>query len=177
MKNMLLQPVQYKVEKTAWGIWRSHMSEQGAYFSEFRSHAELLGLPLLHYTCGISPETGRRVVAKGVIAVGRLAVGGLAIGQASLGIIALGQAGFGLLAGLGQLSTGLYAVGQAALGGVFGIGQLATGTTAIGQLALGEYVLAQLGIGHYLWTPEQQDAQAVEHFTLLWQQVKALFQP
>ena len=60
MKNLLLQPVEFKVERTAWGSWRRHLSEEGRYFAEFRSHAELLGWPLLHYTHGVNPQTGRR---------------------------------------------------------------------------------------------------------------------
>lgn len=175
MKNLLLQPVEYKIAKTAWGTWRTHLSEQGRYYAEFTSHAELLGWPLLHYTRGINPQTGSRKTARGVVAVGRVAVGGLAVGQAAFGLCAVGQAGFGVLFGLGQACSGLYAVGQLALGGWFGIGQLATGQTAIGQLALGEYVLAQLGIGTYLWTPEQADPEAVAHFTALWERLKALF--
>ena len=175
MKNLLLQPVEYKIEKTAWGIWRRHLSEKGSYFAEFTSHAELLGLPLLHYTRGINPQTGRRKTARGVIAVGRVAVGGIACGQAAFGLCAIGQAGFGVLFGLGQACSGLYAVGQLALGVGFGAGQLATGYTAIGQLAIGEYVLAQLGIGTYLWTPGESDPEAVAHFTLLWEQVRTWF--
>ncbi len=175
MKNLLLQPVEYKIEKTAWGTWRRHLSEQGRYYSEFTSHMELLGLPLLHYTRGINPQMGGRKTARGVIAVGRVAVGGIAIGQAAFGLCAIGQAGFGLLFGLGQACSGLYAVGQLAIGGWFGAGQLASGYTAIGQLAIGEYVLAQLGIGNHLWTPEQSDPAAVAHFTALWDRARALF--
>ena len=87
---------------THWGIWRRFAYPNGKYFAEFRSNATFGGLPLLHYTRGICPETGRRVVAKGIIAVGKLAMGILAIGQASFGIIAIGQLGLGLLLGLGQ---------------------------------------------------------------------------
>ncbi len=172
MRNMLFDKVEYKIEKTRHGIWRRHLNERGAYFAEYTSYATFLGWPLVHYTRGISPETGRRVTARGVIAVGRLAVGGLAIGHASFGLIAIGQAGLGLLFGLGQAATGLFAVGQLALGGGFGLGQIATGQTAVGQLAFGEYVLAQLGVGDYLWTPEQADAEAVSYFKELWSKLK-----
>lgn len=176
MENRLLQPVLFKHERGTWGRWRKHLSAEGLYYAEFTSDIELLGWPLLHYTHGINPETGTRTTAKGVIAIGRRALGLIAIGHVAFGVIAVGQAACGLLFGLGQASIGWIAVGQLALGGGWGLGQLATGQTAIGQLALGEYVLAQLGIGQYLWTPEQQDPQAVAHFTALWQQVKALFQ-
>ena len=83
MRNLLLEKVEYKIEKTTWGVWRRFVYPNGHYFAEFRSHQTLFGWPLLHYTRGKCPETGRRIVAKGIIAVGRLAVGGLGIGHAS----------------------------------------------------------------------------------------------
>ena len=128
---------------THWGTWRRFAYPNGKYFAEFRSHATFWGLPLLHYTRGICPETGRRVVAKGIVAVGRLAMGALAIGQASFGLIAIGQAGLGLLLGLGQV---------------------ATGEIAIGQVALGKYVLAQIGFGERVWSMNRADPEAVAFF-------------
>ena len=115
MKNLLLEKVEYKIEKTKFGVWRRFVYPTGAYFAEFKSNASFLGLPLLHNTRGICPETGRRIIAKGVLAVGRLAMGILAIGHASFGLIAIGQLGLGILFGLGQGTTGLYAIGQFAL--------------------------------------------------------------
>jgi len=147
-----------------WGTWQRFAYPNGKYFAEFRSHATFWGLPLLHYTRGICPETGRRVVAKGIVAVGRLAMGALAIGQASFGIIAIGQLGLGLLLGLGQGATGLYAIGQVAIGLMFGLGQFATGEIAIGQVAFGKYVLAQLGFGDYVWSMDRADPEAVAFF-------------
>ena len=163
-KNRLLERVEYQVTKTALGVWRRHLSENGAYFAEFRSHGDLLGLPLIHYTRGICPDTGRRITAKGVIAVGRLAVGGIAIGHASMGLIAIGQAAIGLLFGLGQAATGMFAVGQLALATSVGLGQLATGEVAIGQLAWGEYVLAQVGYGEHIWSQDRADPEATAFF-------------
>lgn len=176
MKNLLLDEVEYKIEKTRWGIWRSFLYPTGAYFSEFRSYGELWGLPVIHYTRGISPETGKRVVAKGIIAVGRLAVGVVAIGHASAGIIAIGQLGLGLLFGLGQACTGAYAIGQLALAALFGIGQVATGQVAIGQIAWGEYVLAQFGVGEHVWSAEHADPEAVTYFKGLWAQLRTWWQ-
>jgi len=167
VKNLLLENVEYQMETTNFGVWRRFVSPNGAFFAEFKSHAIFFGLPLLHYTRGKCPETGRRVVAKGVIAVGRLAMGILAIGQASFGIIAIGQAGLGLLLGLGQGATGLYAIGQAAIGLMFGLGQIATGEIAIGQLAYGKYVLAQIGYGDYVWSMKRDDLEAVTFFKSL----------
>ena len=171
MKNLLLGEVDYKIEKTNHGTWRSYLYPSGEYFSEFISHKRMLGLPLIHYTRGKCPETGRRIVAKGIIAVGRLAAGILAIGHASFGVVAVGQLALGLLIGLGQASSGMYALGQLAIGFYFGVGQIATGVTAIGQIAIGKYVLAQIGIGTYVWTQKTADPEAVEYFRLLLQKV------
>jgi len=175
MKNLLLEKVDYQTEHTALGNWRRFLYPNGQRFAEFRSHAELLGLPLIHYTWGICPETGQRITAKGVIAVGRLAVGGLAIGHASAGLIAIGQAGLGLLFGLGQAATGYYALGQLALGWEFAIGQLAAAQTVVAQLGLGEWVLAQAGIGEYVWDQSGADPEAVAHFQGLWDRVLGWF--
>jgi len=164
MKNLLLENVEYKVEETSWGTWRRFVYPDGKYFAEFRSHATFWGLPFLHYTRGICPETGRRIIAKGIIAVGRLAMGVFAIGHASFGLIAIGQLGLGLFLGLGQASTGVYAIGQVAIGLLFGLGQAATGEIVIGQVAYGKYVLAQLGMGEYVWSMNRADPEAVSFF-------------
>ena len=167
MPNILLENVEYKVEQTRRGTWRRYLSTDGNYFAEFKSHRILFGLPLLHYTRGICPETGGRITAKGIIAVGRLALGVLAIGQASIGIIAIGQLAIGLLFGLGQGATGMLAIGQLAVGVTFGLGQITTGMTAIGQFAFGKYVLAQIGFGEYVWSQETVDPEAVTFFKTL----------
>lgn len=175
MANLLNEQIDFKTERTGLGVWRSYLYSNGARFSEFRSYHEILGWPLLHYTYGINPETGRRVVARGVIAVGRLAMGGVAIGHASLGLIAIGQLGLGLLFGLAQLSTGYMAVGQFALATEFGLGQFATGSTAIGQFGLGDYVLAQAGWGNHVWQQESADPQAVDYFHNLLERLKGMW--
>lgn len=168
MKNMLLETIEYKTEETEHGTWRRFVYPNGESFSEYRSETIVFGLPLVHYTSGKCPETGKRLVAKGFIAVGRKAVGVIAIGQVSAGLVALGQASLGLLFCLAQAGAGFVALGQLALGARFGAGQLTTGTTAIGQLALGRYVLAQVGFGSHLWTPGYADPEAVRHFQELW---------
>jgi hypothetical protein len=174
MKNMLLEKIEYKTEQTNLGTWRSFVYPTGEYFSEFTSHNRLFGLPVLHYTRGKCPETGRRIVAKGVIAVGRLATGIIAIGHAAFGLLAVGQLGLGLLFGLGQASSGVLAVGQLALGFYFGLGQFATGVIAIGQIGIGKYVLAQIGIGKFVWSQKTADPQAVEYFKSFFQKAVSL---
>ncbi len=167
MNNMLLENIEYQVEKTGLGVWRRYMYSTGARFAEFKSSKTIYGLPLLHYTYGICPQTGKRITAKGVVAVGRVAVGILAIGHASLGVIAVGQLGVGLLFGLGQAGLGLVAIGQIAVGFIFGAGQPATGIVAIGQLAIGKYVPAQVGFGEYVCSQKQIDPAAREFFRSL----------
>ena len=164
MRNVLLEKPEYKIEQTATGVWRHYGYENGTSFHEFKSNATWHGLPVIHYTYGRNPETGRRVCAKGVIAVGRIACGIVAIGQASIGLIAIGQLAIGLLFGFGQLSTGVAAVAQAAIGVYFGLGQLATGYIAIGQFAFGKYVLAQFGAGEFVLSMTRKDSQAIEFF-------------
>jgi hypothetical protein len=71
MKNLLLENVEYETESTRFGTWRRFAYPTGASFAGFKSHATFLGLPLLHYPRGRCPETGRWIIAKGVLAVGR----------------------------------------------------------------------------------------------------------
>jgi hypothetical protein len=161
--------------RTRNGEWKRYTWADGRRYAEYRSRTRWAGLPLLHYSHGINPETGRRVVARGVVAVGRMAVGVVAIGQASLGLVAIGQFAVGLALGLGQASSGVVCLGQLSVGALFAAGQLANGYIAIGQLAIGKYILAQTGYASYAWTPERRDPEAVEMFTGLWEQAQALF--
>ena len=164
MPNTFLEKIEYKVEETALGMWMRYGYEGGASFHEFKSHAQWLGMPFIHYTCGINPETGRRVVAKGIIAIGRIAMGFIAIGQLSIGLIAVGQLAIGILFGLGQLSTGLAAVGQGAIALYFGLGQFAVGQIVIAQFGYGKYVFAQFGLGENVLSMMRKDDAAIEFF-------------
>lgn len=163
-RNVLLEDVEYQEVETEFGAWRRFLYPTGQLFEEFVSHQHFLGMPLLHYTRGICPETGKRITARGIIAIGRFAVGIVAIGHASVGVIALGQAGFGVLLGLGQVSTGLCAVGQLSLAVLFGLGQFTTGFVAVGQLAFGYYALAQIGGGRFVWDVFKAAPEAQEFF-------------
>jgi hypothetical protein len=167
MGNLLLEEIQYKIDQTSMGTWRRYVYPNGTSYHEFTSHKTCLGLPFIHYTYGRNPQTGKRVVAKGFIAVGRIACGIIAIGHASLGFVALGQLALGFVFGFGQLASGIVAIGQAALAIFLGMGQFATGYIAIGQIALGTYVLAQAGFGRYVWSMTTKSAQALEFFRSL----------
>jgi len=151
MKNLLLEEIEYKHDETALGVWRRFVYPDGQLFEEFISHQWIMGIPLIHYTRGRCPETGKRVVATGVLAFGRMARGVVAVGQASVGIVAVGQLAIGVLFGFGQAAAGTIAIGQLALGGILGIGQFATGLVSIGQIGFGRYVLAQIGYGEAVW--------------------------
>ncbi len=173
MANLLLEPIEYKIERTWLGTWRRYVySATGAYFAEFTSHLRLFNCPLIHYTKGICPETGKCITAQGVLAIGRYARGLFAVGPVSFGLIAVGQLAIGLFS-LGQIAIGCVAIGQLAIGGYFGFGQAATGAIAIAQLGYGHYVLAQLGIGTWVWQQESADPEAVAFFTTLSEQVRA----
>lgn len=167
--NLLLNEVDYQFTESAHGLWRRHVNINGDLFEEYVSNASVMGLPLVHFTRGKCPETGKRIVARGIFAIGRMAVGVVAIGQGAAGLIAIGQMGLGLVFGLGQLATGLVCVGQLALGVVASVGQMATGYVTIAQMGLGRYVLAQRGVGQYVWDSVATDPTAKEFFSsILW---------
>ena len=108
----------------------------------------------MHIAIGRDKNTGRLLVAKGIIAVG----------QFGIGLITIAQFGVGFLFGFGQFIVGLIAVAQFALGIYFGLGQFSTGATAVGQFAFGKYVLAQQGAGRFIWSQEMKDPAAIEYF-------------
>ena len=131
---------------------------------QWRTEAEILGWPLVHVAIGRDKQTGKLLVAKGVIAIGQFAIG----------IITIAQFGLGLIFAFGQFTGGWIAIGQVAVRFYFGLGQFATGATAIGQIAIGEYVLAQIGYGKYVWSTKLKDPEAVEHFNSILEYLKTL---
>lgn len=163
-RNLLLDRVEFQITRTASGVWRRFLWPTGELFEEYRSDRRLFGLPLLHLTRGRSPETGRRVTARGFIAVGRRAIGVVAIGQGAAGVVAVGQASAALLLGIGQATLAPVAVGQLAIGLLAGLGQVSTGWIAVGQLAAGKWVLAQLGLGAQVWDTRGVSPEAERFF-------------
>ncbi|NQU08236.1 MAG: hypothetical protein HQ583_06715 [Candidatus Abyssubacteria bacterium] len=143
-------PMKPAAEYAGHPYWRGY---------EWKSQARILGWPLVHVAWGRDRETGRLLVAKGIIA----------IGQFGVGLITIAQFGIGFLFAFGQFTGGWLAIGQFALGVYFGLGQFATGMTAIGQFAFGEYVLAQMGYGKYVWSTKIRDPEAIEYFRSLLQ--------
>lgn len=102
---------------------------------EYRSEASLFGWPLLHIAHGVDPRTGRRRVAKGIIA----------IGDTAIGVVALGGTAWGGLA-MGGVATGVVACGGFAAGGV-AFGGLALAFLALGGFALGLVAIGGMAIG------------------------------
>jgi hypothetical protein len=166
-ENLLLENIKYAYQETPRGTWRRYVYPSGARFAEYRSNRTWGNLPFVHYTFGRCPETGKRITARGVIAVGRFAHGMIAIGQVSLGIIAIGQLSFGVLFCMAQAAFAPFAIGQAAIGLIVGVGQIATGQIAIGQIAYGSYVLAQLGWGGHVIDSRAVDPAAKDFFLSL----------
>jgi hypothetical protein len=162
--NVLRSDVEYVIQETANGVWRRYLYPNGRRFAEFKSYLNVGGLPLVHYTYGVCPQTGRRITAHGIIAVGRVASGVIAIGQLAIGLLAIGQLSIGLLVALGQASFAPYCMGQLAVGLFFGAGQFATGQIAIGQFAYGNYVLAQIGFGKHVIDAHGVDEVAKKFF-------------
>lgn len=173
--NVLNEKIDYKITKTDKGTWRRYLYPTGRVFTEYKSHATFMGWPIIHYTIGICPETGQRIIARGVIAIGRIAVGGLAIGQASFGLFAIGQACIGLIFALGQAAGGTYAIGQIACALYFALGQLAIGYISIGQLAIGVYAFGQMGIGRYVWSITVKNPEAMSFFKAFFLKLRNIF--
>jgi hypothetical protein len=116
------------------------------YSFEYRSEAELFGLPLVHITRGFDPETMRPRIAMGVIAAGEFAIGLLAFGGMALGGVAFGGLGVGLFA-IGGIALGAFAAGGLAVGALFALGGMAVSFLfAIGGGAVGAYTISGAGV-------------------------------
>lgn len=140
---------------------------------EYRSKRTLFGLPLLHIASGIDPVTGRKRIAKGIVAIGDIAIGGLALGGiamggvcfggCSLGVIALGGATLGLAAAGGLAIGLLVAIGGVAAGGV-AVGGLAAGLIAYGGEVYGYYAMGGQASGVHAWGGAARDPVAHDFF-------------
>lgn len=108
---------------------------------EWKSRSTFFGYPLVHIAYGYDQVSRKKLVARGVIAIGDVAVGGLAIGGAAFGLLSLGGFALGLTA-IGGAAIGL----QAAYGGA-AVGGMAIGGGAIGLLALGGGAIGMVAMG------------------------------
>ena len=113
---------------------------------EYRSKTTLFGLPLVHIATGLNPQTGKMLIAKGIIAIGNVAVGVIALGGFALGGISFGGVALGALA-YGGIATGLMAIGGLALALLGAAGGLAIAPYAMGGLAVGLWSWGGLALG------------------------------
>jgi hypothetical protein len=101
---------------------------------EYRSKEEINGWPLIHINIGTNPETGRALVAKGVVAIGNIAFGVVSIGAVAFGIVALAGFGLGIIS-LAAVAIGIIALGPVAVGYAFALGAVVLSTkVAIGVI-------------------------------------------
>ena len=113
---------------------------------EYKSEAELFGLPLIHIAQGVNPKTGAPRVAKGIIAIGNIALGVFAMGGFAFGGIAFGGLSIGLLA-LGGLALGGVTLGGVSLGLFGALGGLAVSAGyAVGGFALAPHFMGGNGV-------------------------------
>ena len=113
---------------------------------EYKSEAQLFGLPLIHIAQGVDPKTGAPRVAKGILAIGNIALGVFAMGGLSFGGITLGGVSIGLVA-LGGLALGGITLGGLSLGLFFAVGGLAISAGyAIGGMALAPHIIGGNGV-------------------------------
>ena len=162
--NVQNQPIDYRIERTAFFQIKSYVYSSGLSFVEYSSHAHWGVWPLVHITLGRDPATGRRKTAFGILAVGWVAVGVLPVGLLALGLFPIGWVAVGLAGALGQLAIGAVAFGQLAVGPYLAIGQLAIGYIAVGQVAVGFYALGQIALGAHPYCMKLKDPVAWEFF-------------
>jgi|GEM_PF-6246171 len=129
----------------------------------WRSRAHLWGVPLVCIATGIDPSTGKKRVAKGIIAIGDVAVGLIALGGVANGLLAVGGVSFGAVT-LGGVAFGmLFALGGAAIGTGLSVGGGALGTLALGGAAIGLIAVGGGAVGY-----AAAGGSAVGRFTHAW---------
>jgi serine/threonine-protein kinase len=130
---------------------------------EYRSRRTLWGLPLVHVATGWDPETGRKRIARGIIAVGEIAVGLVAVGGVTCGGLAIGGGACGAMA-MGGGALGLVAIGGVAIGILLAFGGLAIGLVAVGGVAIGYYAYGGWVTGVHALSNTVRDPEAIEFF-------------
>ena len=166
MKNFLLENVEYKIEETRLGVWRSFSFQAVPISQSSRPIKPCLVFPFSIIPGEMSGD-GKTGSSKRRSSRGEACVGNSGDRPGFIWSYCYWSAccQYPVWAGAGL--DGLIAVGQVAIGLRFGMGQLATGLTAIGQLGIGRYVLAQIGFGDYVWSTKRADPEAVEYFKSL----------
>jgi tRNA A-37 threonylcarbamoyl transferase component Bud32 len=139
---------------------RAHWANQGV---DYRSKATLFGLPWLHVTSGIDPQTGQVRVAKGIIAIGDRAKGVVAFGGAAMGGFAFGGLAIGVFA-FGGCAIGLVAFGGMAIALLAAVGGGAIAPIAMGGGAIGYLAFGGAAIGAHVLDGVTKDPLARQFF-------------
>ena len=106
---------------------------------EYRSKEEINGWPLIHINLGTHPETGRPLVAKGVVAIGNIASGIVSIGAVAFGVVTVAGIGLGIVS-LAGIAIGIVALGSIALGYEVALGAIVLSSkVALGAITLDMY--------------------------------------
>lgn len=155
-----------QVETIAGENHAVEMTHHHAPILEYRSKTILFGLPLLHITSGMDAETGRPLLARGIIAIGGRARGVIAVGGTATGVFAFGGVSFGLFA-YGGIACGLFSLGGLALALFAALGGGAIAPVALGGLAAGIYAYGGQGYGLHVEDHATRDPAAL-HFFGMW---------
>jgi predicted Ser/Thr protein kinase len=134
---------------------------------DYRSKTTLFGWPLLHIAHGADPATGKRRVARGIIALGERAYGVIACGGLAAGGVAIGGLGFGIFSFSG-LSFGVLAMGGFAFALLCAYGGVAIAPFAWGGVALGYLAVGGAAFGVHAAGGNAHDAVALR-FLHAWQ--------
>jgi tRNA A-37 threonylcarbamoyl transferase component Bud32 len=148
--------------ETICGI--SPFARQQIFGKEFKSKTMIAGIPLVHIAFGIDPATGKKRVAKGIIAIGNVAVGALAFGGIASGGIAVGGLAAGLMSFGGLAISMFLAVGGLALGGV-SFGGMSIGVISFGGGAVGLYAFGGAAFGLHALGGNVNDPEALRFFS------------
>jgi hypothetical protein len=130
---------------------------------EYRSQTTFFGWPLLHVATGVDSSTGRKRVAKGIIAVGTSPRGVIAFGDVAVGVIACGIFGYGLIS-ISVVAVGVIAWGGVAVGLFLGMGGVAVAPIALGGAAFGYYANGVIVWGKHALGPHAYDPLADAFF-------------
>ena len=101
---------------------------------EYRSRAEVNGVPVVHVSFAGFDHVRQPRVARGLFAVGDVAIGLVAVGGIALAPLSFGGIAIGLLA-LGGVAAGVVAMAGVAIG-LVAVGAVAVGVTAVGELTV-----------------------------------------
>ena len=134
-----------------------------AFGYEYRSKATLFGLPLVHVAAGIDVATGKRRIAKGIIAIGDIAHGIVAFGGLAVGVIAFGGAAVGVIAS-GGFGLGIISLAGIAIALGLGVGGFAIAPIAMGGFAYGYYAGGGAAFGMHAAGGNARDPIAREFF-------------